>query len=162
VANLVIIHATADGFPPTVYSSGDVTVIWVEDAAPDDRFYRIAPTSPPASLIEEIQAAVIGHAGDDPTKHAKAVAAVNAMKGGPQVVVDNDASVMKRAPVQGFSAGIPWAMHLEAYDAYSKKWAPQPALIDLEGKNCRGGFSIGELDDFIPGWRDDPRLTDLL
>lgn len=61
----------------------------------------------------------------------------------------------KRAPVQGFSAGIPWAMHLRAYDVYCKKWGKQDALIDLAGKNCRGGFSVGELDDFIPGWRDE-------
>lgn len=60
----------------------------------------------------------------------------------------------KMAPVQGFPGGIPWAMHLEAYEVYSKKWAPQPALIDLEGRNCRGGFSTGELDEFIPGWRE--------
>lgn len=58
----------------------------------------------------------------------------------------------KMAPVQGFSGGIPWAMHLRAYDAYSKKWAPQKAMI--EG-GCRGGFSVGELDQFIPGWRDE-------
>ena len=61
----------------------------------------------------------------------------------------------KRAPVQGFSAGIPWSMHLRAYDAYSAKWSPQPALIDLEGRNCRGGFGVKELDEFIPGWRDE-------
>lgn len=60
----------------------------------------------------------------------------------------------KIAPVQGWPAGIPWSLHMEAYAAYSKKWSPQPAMIDLEGRNCRGGFSVGELDDFIPGWRD--------
>lgn len=60
----------------------------------------------------------------------------------------------KRAPVQGWPEGIPWSLHLEAYAVYSKKWAPQPALIDLEGRNCRGGFSVGELDEFIPGWRE--------
>jgi hypothetical protein len=27
-------------------------------------------------------------------------------------------------------------------------------MIDLEGRNCRGGFGVGELDEFIPGWRD--------
>lgn len=58
------------------------------------------------------------------------------------------------APVQGYSAGIPWSLHLEAYDAYCKKWSPQPALIDWNGRGCRGGFSTGELDDFIPGWRE--------
>ena len=61
----------------------------------------------------------------------------------------------KRAPVQGFSAGIPWEMHLRAYDAYCKRHGAQPALIDLEGRNCRGGFGTGELDMFIPGWRDE-------
>lgn len=61
----------------------------------------------------------------------------------------------KIAPVQGYSAGIPWPMHLRAYDAYCKEWGPQQAMIDLEGRNCRGGFSTGELDMFIPGWRDE-------
>lgn len=56
----------------------------------------------------------------------------------------------RRAPVQRLSGGIPWDMHLRAYDAYSKKWRPQPAMI--EG-GCRGGFDIEELDEFIPGWR---------
>lgn len=60
----------------------------------------------------------------------------------------------KRAPVQGWPEGIPWSLHLEAYAVYSKRWGAQPAMIDLEGRNCRGGFSTGELDMFIPGWRD--------
>lgn len=57
----------------------------------------------------------------------------------------------KMAPVQGYTPGIPWSMHLEAYDVYRKKYGAQQALI--EGW-CRGGFGTGELDDFIPGWRD--------
>jgi hypothetical protein len=57
----------------------------------------------------------------------------------------------KTAPVQGYKAGIPWSLHLEAYDVYCKRWGPQKAMI--EG-HCRGGFSVGELDMFIPGWRD--------
>lgn len=57
----------------------------------------------------------------------------------------------KMAPVQGWPQGIPWSLHLEAYAAYSKKWAPQKALI--EGW-CRGGFSTEELDEFVPGWRE--------
>lgn len=61
----------------------------------------------------------------------------------------------KRAPVQRLSGGIPWDMHLRAYEAYSKKWGPQEAMIDLDGRNCRGGFSVSELDDFIPGWRSE-------
>lgn len=55
------------------------------------------------------------------------------------------------APVQGWPAGIPWSLHLEAYAGYCKKWRPQPSLI--EG-GCRGGFHVDELDEFIPGWRD--------
>lgn len=59
-----------------------------------------------------------------------------------------------RAPVQGWSAGIPWSLHLEAYAAYCAKYSAQPALIDLEGRGCRGGFHTGELDVFVPGWRE--------
>lgn len=57
----------------------------------------------------------------------------------------------RMAPVQGFSGGIPWSLHLEAYDVYRKKYGPQQALI--EGW-CRGGFGTSELDEFIPGWRE--------
>lgn len=58
---------------------------------------------------------------------------------------------VKMAPVQGYTPGIPWSMHLEAYDVYRKKYGGQQALI--EG-GCRGGFGTRELDEFIPGWRD--------
>jgi len=58
----------------------------------------------------------------------------------------------KKAPVQGFREGIPWDMHLKAYEAYCKKYSEQKALI--EGW-CRGGFHESELDMFIPGWRDE-------
>lgn len=58
----------------------------------------------------------------------------------------------KRAPVQGYAAGIPWSMHLRAYDAYCKEYGRQQALIEGD---CRGGFGVGELDVFIPGWRDE-------
>ena len=62
-----------------------------------------------------------------------------------------DTHTEKRAPVQGYPAGIPWWLHMEAYAAYSRKYRPQQALI--EG-GCRGGFHVNELDDFVPGWRD--------
>lgn len=58
----------------------------------------------------------------------------------------------KRAPVQGFSAGIPWELHLRAYDAYCEKYGSQTALIE---NGCRGGFHTSELDVFVPGWRDE-------
>lgn len=61
----------------------------------------------------------------------------------------------KIAPVQGYAPGIPWLMHIRAYEAYCAKCGPQCALIDLEGRNCRGGFHTSELDQFIPGWREE-------
>lgn len=64
-------------------------------------------------------------------------------------LVSSDAS-KKIAPVQGYAQGIPWSLHLEAYDAYRKKYGAQQALI--EGW-CRGGFGTSELDAFIPNWR---------
>jgi hypothetical protein len=71
-----------------------------------------------------------------------------------QPVAVVEAVAEKRAPVQGLTGGIPWWLHLEAYDAYCKRYSPQPALIDLEGRNCRGGFGTSELDLLVPGWRD--------
>ncbi len=59
-----------------------------------------------------------------------------------------------RAPVQGLGGGIPWSIHLEAYDAYCKRWGKQTALINLKDRGCRGGFGVKELDELIPGWRD--------
>lgn len=61
---------------------------------------------------------------------------------------------LKVAPVQGYEPGIPWTIHLEAYEAYCKKYGPQTALLDLEKRNCRGGFHVEELDEFVPGWRE--------
>jgi hypothetical protein len=60
----------------------------------------------------------------------------------------------KIAPVQGYAVGIPWSLQLEAYDVYRARWGGQAALIDLDRRGCRGGFSTGELDGFVPGWRD--------
>ncbi len=54
------------------------------------------------------------------------------------------------APVQGYDSGIPWSLHLEAYAEYCKRYSAQPRLVQ---GNCRGGFDVGELDIFIPGWR---------
>jgi len=62
-----------------------------------------------------------------------------------------EAAKPKMAPVQGYVQGIPWDMHLEAYNAYCKRYGAQQALI--EG-GCRGGFGVSELDMFIPGWRE--------
>jgi hypothetical protein len=68
----------------------------------------------------------------------------------------------KIAPVQGYAQGIPWSLHLRAYNAYCKEYRSQEAMIDLEGRDCRGGFSTGELDMFVPGWRDEVEELALL
>ena len=36
-----------------------------------------------------------------------------------------------------------------AYEVYCHVYSPQPAMMDLEGRNCRGGFSTGELIAFL-------------
>lgn len=38
---------------------------------------------------------------------------------------------------------------LAAYEVYSHVYSPQPAMVDLEGRGCRGGFSTGELITFL-------------
>lgn len=38
---------------------------------------------------------------------------------------------------------------LRAYEVYCAVWGPQPAMIDLAGRNCRGGFSTGEIIAFL-------------
>jgi hypothetical protein len=66
----------------------------------------------------------------------------------------DEAAKTWRAPVQGYPAGIPWPVHLEAYAAYCKRWSKQTAMIDLKGRHCRGGFGTAELDELVPGWLD--------
>lgn len=59
----------------------------------------------------------------------------------------------KFAPVQIHgdlrSGKIPWAVHMMANKVYSAVFGPQEAMVDLEGRNCRGGFGIGELIAFL-------------
>ena len=62
---------------------------------------------------------------------------------------------MDRAPVQNErdrSRGwtIPWAVHLEAWEAYVARYGN---IQSAERIAERGGFGAGELDDFVPGWR---------
>ncbi|GAA2867023.1 hypothetical protein GGQ99_001347 [Aminobacter niigataensis] len=57
-----------------------------------------------------------------------------------------------RAPVQGYSAGIPWSLHLRAWDVYAKKYGRSQTAERLAE---RGGFGTQELDIFVPGWRDE-------
>ena len=93
-----------------------------------------------------------GDEGDAMQAAADALTAKDAEIEALRAKVERLAEERKRAPVQGFAGGIPWKMHLRAYDAYCKKYGPQPALIK---GGCRGGFGVRELDDLIPGWREE-------
>lgn len=56
-------------------------------------------------------------------------------------------------PVQTHGADnlspMPDAVTRRAYEVYSHVWNPQPAMVDLAGRGCRGGFSLGELVPFL-------------
>ena len=43
----------------------------------------------------------------------------------------------------------PEAVYMRAYEVYCAVYGEQAALIDLEGRDCRGGFSTGELVAFL-------------
>lgn len=38
---------------------------------------------------------------------------------------------------------------LRAYEVYCHIYGAQPAMVDLAGRGCRGGFGIGELIGFL-------------
>lgn len=44
---------------------------------------------------------------------------------------------------------LPSEVTLRAYEVYCHLYGPQPAMVDLAGRNCRGGFGIGELVGFL-------------
>jgi hypothetical protein len=44
---------------------------------------------------------------------------------------------------------VPKDVALRAYEVYCEVYSPQPALIDLEGRGCRGGFGAGEIIAFL-------------
>jgi len=41
------------------------------------------------------------------------------------------------------------ALHMRAYEVYRHVYGPQEAMIDLEGRGCRGGFGTGEIVAFL-------------
>lgn len=47
------------------------------------------------------------------------------------------------------AAVMPSEVTLRAYEVYCHLFSPQPALVDLSGRNCRGGFGVGELVAFL-------------
>jgi hypothetical protein len=56
-------------------------------------------------------------------------------------------------PIQGKTTHrrIPWWLAEEAYAVYSSRYGMEQSIERLAE---RGGFGAGELDMFIPGWRD--------
>jgi len=46
-------------------------------------------------------------------------------------------------------AVMPSEVTLRAYEVYCHVYAPQPAMVDLAGRDCRGGFGVGELIAFL-------------
>lgn len=56
-------------------------------------------------------------------------------------------------PVQTLHRGVggrtPKVVAMRAYEVYCEVFGPQEAMVDLEGRNCRGGFSAGELIAFL-------------
>lgn len=46
-------------------------------------------------------------------------------------------------------AVMPSEVTLRAYEVYCHVFIPQPAMVDLAGRGCRGGFGVGELVAFL-------------
>jgi hypothetical protein len=61
-------------------------------------------------------------------------------------------STLEKHPVQTVDrkgGEITSAVTLRAYEVYCALHGDQPALVDLKGRNCRGGFGTGELIAFL-------------
>ena len=63
------------------------------------------------------------------------------------------ATVPEFHPVQigdlGRNPRVPSDVALRAYEVYCHLFGAQPALVDLAGRRCRGGFGAGELIAFL-------------
>ena len=44
---------------------------------------------------------------------------------------------------------MPEEVTRRAYEVYCHLYGAQPALVDLAGRGCRGGFGVGELVSFL-------------
>jgi hypothetical protein len=54
---------------------------------------------------------------------------------------------------------IPWEIAEEAYSAYAQRYGKGQSLEELAK---RGGFSWGEMDEYLPGWRERVDLLNTL
>lgn len=59
--------------------------------------------------------------------------------------------VLRDEPSEDAPSHIPWGMAEEAYAVYSRRYGSEQSLERIAE---RGGFGPGELDMFIPGWRE--------
>jgi hypothetical protein len=68
-------------------------------------------------------------------------------------MVDQRTSEPRAFPIQtrrnGVQAKVSERVYMAAYEVYAHIHGPQQAMIDLEGRNCRGGFGSGELIAFL-------------
>lgn len=66
-----------------------------------------------------------------------------------------DKTTVRRFPIQRDrrppreAASVPEPVYMRAYEVYCEVCGPQEAMIDLEGRHCRGGFGVGELVAFL-------------
>lgn len=58
----------------------------------------------------------------------------------------------KLFPLHSTGRMIPWSVAERAYEVYSKRYGTGQSLERLAQ---RGGFGACELDDMIPGWREE-------
>jgi hypothetical protein len=76
------------------------------------------------------------------------VAPVRAEPSFPVMVGKND----REGRLDAAPAVIPWSMAERAYSVYSARYGKGQTLAQLAN---RGGFATSELDEFIPGWREE-------
>lgn len=79
-SNLVIVHTNADGFVD-VHFQGDVTVLLVDERAPDDLVYQLTCPSIPQKTLDLIACQTIGHAGDGSAAEIRALRALAETEG---------------------------------------------------------------------------------
>lgn len=68
--------------------------------------------------------------------------------------MSNLTSNQRLFPIQAHSiarepAKVSESVYMAAYEVYAHVHGAQQALIDLEGRNCRGGFGVSELVAFL-------------
>ena len=63
----------------------------------------------------------------------------------------------RRFPVAGTDLTIPWAVAERAQATFVLEWDWPRNPIPLELREKLGGFTEGQLDAWVPGWRENAR-----